>query len=484
MMKSFKKLMNKNKKANPNQSAKIEQLRNGLAFLLLGGLCYGFYLYSSKPQPTPPTSKKPVFDGVLDSAFSKLSDEAVLEKQQRQIDALKALVEKNKKSTPNKSNDLVSENQALLSVMQKQLEKLALENKEINGKLQVALLKNSQTSLAAVAARPPTREEIEARHKQRIQDEKAYYGKAGLETVHFNYRRQQKEERTPDNYVWAGTHAEGILLSGAKGDAGINGAKNMGTALIRLDSNGIMPNNRHSRLNGCLAIVSTYGDLSDDAVVMHLETLSCAKPNLSFEQKVYGAVYDLDAMQDLRGTSILKTKPLLEYSAAAGILAGFGDGLKNLNTAQTINPSAGTITTYGQASTLMQSAAGGAVSNPANKISDYIMKIADIYHPLVVARAGRRVSIMFTKGFWIDRAHQSFESGKSIDNQSAQNEAAITTTISRAGGEAGESSSSEPTAPQSTFQSDTQTAQQFLNQNGMPNQPLFSTVNPTGDAHG
>lgn len=124
------------------------------------------------------------------------------------------------------------------------------------------------------------------------------------------------------------------------------------------------------------------------------------------------------------------------------------------------------------------------MSNPANKISDYIMKIADIYHPLVVARAGRRVSIMFTKGFWIDRAHQSFESGKSIDNQSAQNEAAITTTISRAGGEGGESSSGEPSVPQSTFQSDTQTAQQFLNQNGMPNQPLFSTVNPTGDVHG
>lgn len=274
------------------------------------------------------------------------------------------------------------------------------------------------------------------------------------------------------------------MLSGAKGDAGINGSKNMGTALIRLDSDGVMPNNRHSRLSGCLAIVSTYGDLSDDAVVMHLETLSCAKPNLSFEQKVYGSVYDLDAMEDLRGTSILKTKPLLEYSAAAGILAGFGDGLKNLNTAQTINPGAGTITTYGQATTLAQSAAGGAVSNPANKISDYIMKIADIYHPLVVARAGRRVSVMFTKGFWIDRAHQTYESGKSIDDQSAKNESGITTTISRAGSESVPIGRGEHSTPNSSYQSETQTAQQFLNQNGLANQPLFSNVNPIGDTHG
>ncbi|KTD47442.1 putative conjugative transfer protein TraB [Legionella quinlivanii] len=483
-MKLISKLMKKNKNGNQNHSAKMEQLRNALAFLFIGGCCYGFYIYSSKPAPMSQSNNQPVFDGVLDSAFSKLSDEAVLEKQQRQIDALKALVEKNKKKEAKQSESDDSESQALLSEMKKQLERLELENKEMNAKLQVALLKNSQTHLAMGTARPPTREEMAARQKQRIQAEKTFYSKAGLETVNFNYRRQSKEERTPDNYVWAGTHVEGFMLSGAKGDAGINGSKNMGTALIRLDSDGIMPNNRHSRLNGCLAIVSTYGDLSDDAVVMHLETLSCAKPNLSFEQKVYGSVYDLDAMQDLRGTSILKTKPLLEYSAAAGMIAGFGDGLKNLNTAQTINPGAGTITTYGQASTLAQSAAGGAVSNPANKISDYIMKIADIYHPLVVARAGRRVSVMFTKGFWIDRAHQSFESGQSGNNQSAQNEAAITTTISRAGQETAPSDSIEPLVAQSTPQSDSNAAEQFLNQNGLTNQPFFSSVNPKGDSHG
>ncbi|HEM6962638.1 TPA: conjugal transfer protein TraB [Legionella pneumophila] len=484
MIKQFiKKMIRKAKQANQNQSAKREQLGNGVALVFLVACCYGFYLYSSKPPAPSVPAKKPVFDGVLDNGFNKLSDEAVLEKQQRQIDALKALVEKNKKMDKQQKEASNSESQTLLTEMKKQLEKLELENKEINGKLQVALLQNSQTNLATVSIKPPTREEIESRQRLRIQQEKEFYAKAGLQTIHFNARRQSKEERTPQNYVWAGTHAEGILLSGAKGDAGINGSKNMGTALIRIDSDGIMPNNRHSRLNGCLAIVSTYGDLSDDAVVMHLETLSCAKPDLSFEQKIYGSVYDLDAMQDLRGTSILKTKPLLEYSAAAGMLAGLGDGLRNLNTPQTINPAIGTITTYGQGSQLAKSAAGGALSNPANKISDYVMKIADIYHPLVIARAGRRVSVMFTKGFWIDKAHQSFESGKSIDNPSAQNESSTTTTFSRAETTGSVPQNSEHNALPAV-QGDTQTAQQFLNQNGLEPQPLFSNVNPSGDSHG
>ncbi len=382
-----------------------------------------------------------------------------------------------------KTKDEESDNQTMMVQLKKQLERLELENKSINEKLQIALLKKEQSNEISLPIRPPSREEIQARHQQQIHLEKEQYSKAGLQTIHFNYRRNHDIERSPDNYVWAGTHVEGFMLSGAKGDAGINGSKNMGTAVIQLDSDGTMPNNRHSKLRGCLAIVSTYGDLSDDAVIMHLETLSCAKPNLSFEQKVYGSVYDLDAMQDVRGTSILKTKPLLEYSTAAGLIAGLGDGLKNLNTAQTINPAVGTITTYGQASTLAQSAAGGALTNPANKVSDYIMKIADIYHPLVIARAGRKVSVMFTKGFWIDRAHQNYESGQSIDNHVAQNTSPIITTINR-GGTEGMVVEQESTSQPQTLQNETQTAQQFLNQNGLSQQPLFSTVSPQGATHG
>jgi len=57
------------------------------------------------------------------------------------------------------------------------------------------------------------------------------------------------------------------------------------------------------------------------------------------------------------------------------------------------------------------------------------MKIADIYHPLVVARAGRHVSVLFTKGFWIDKEHQVYESQKALDETHAPPES--NTTVSR-----------------------------------------------------
>ncbi|HAU4159296.1 TPA: TrbI/VirB10 family protein [Legionella anisa] len=433
MLKKIKERMRKKLKGNANKLAKREQIRHALVLLLIGLGSYGFYCYSKSGSQHKIKQEEAHFDGVFDSKFHQGSDEALIEQQQKQIDALKQLVEEKKNSQSNTPvvHEMDEHTKLLMDTMQTKLAHLEEENKKMNEQLHVAMISSQQAS-QGITVLPPSREEMEAKRKNRQRMEREMLSKAGLETVRFNGRKRKKiEERTSRNYVWAGTFVEGVLLTGILGDAGINGSKNMGTAMIRLTSSGIMPNNQRSHLEGCFALVSSYGDLSGSSVVLHLETLSCAGKNVNFEQKAYGSVFDLDAMQDLRGTSILKTKPLLTYSAAAGVLAGIGNGVANYGSAQSFNPSSGTFTTYSPLS-MAQSAAGGGISNPANRIADYVMRIADIYHPLVVARAGRRVSVLFTKGFWIDKEHQVYESGKSIDEVRAQKERIITTTISRA----------------------------------------------------
>lgn len=432
MLHKIKRYLTKKTDEPTNQAAKKSQLKNaGLLLLILMGMA-AFYRMSTAPKPLPVKEDAvAAFDGTFDKSFNQSSDEALIEKQQHQIDELGEAIKRHEKTTETVFQAQTSEpaTKEALAAIEEKLQHLEADNKSLREQLQVTLIQHSQRVHAV--ERPPTREEMAQRLNDKLKADREKYAHAGLETVHFRPRHHgAHEEHTPKNYVWAGTFAEGVLLTGILGDAGINGAKNMGTALIRLTSNGIMPNDKQSHLEGCSALVSTFGDLSGNSVVLHLETLSCAGHSINFEQKVYGTVYDLDAMQDLRGTSILKTKPLLSYTAAAGALAGFGDGLKNYGIAQTVNPSAGTVTMFGSGQAIAQSAAGGALSNPANRISDYVMRIADLYHPLVVAKAGRRVSVLFTKGFWIDKAHQVYESGKAIDDGQNGNEPAVTTTIS------------------------------------------------------
>jgi conjugal transfer pilus assembly protein TraB len=483
----LKQWLTKKPQQNANKQAKKEQLKHAVILLLIAGASYVAYAYSAHTKEPQPKVADLSFDGVFDEVFNQASDEALIEKQQHQIDKLTNLVtstEAQAKSREALAPDM--ETKALVLEMQEKLAKVIDANKKINEQLQVALLTSQQARISV--AQPPTREEMEAKRLQHQHDLHARFSHAGLETVHFNHRHKKKEEtRTARNYVWAGTFAEGVLLTGILGDAGINGSKNMGTALIRLTTGGIMPNEQHSHLESCVALVSTYGDLSASSVVLHLETLSCAGNVVNFEQRVYGSVFDLDAMQDLRGTSVLKTKPLLSYTAAAGVLAGIGDGLRSYGSVQAVN-SNGSYTTISPGA-LAQSAAGGGISNPANRISDYVMKIADIYHPLVVARAGRRVSVLFTKGFWIDKEHQVYESGKAIDERDVQQRAAVTTTISQEHEfEQRVSIEGDRQAPTNAINTpsanSTNAEQDFMQQQTQASMPLFSTIQQQGNSHG
>ena len=468
MIGKIKKFFSKKGK-DANALAKHEQLKNVAIFCVVLGVCFLFYYFSSQ-EDTSIAKEEPTFDGALDRSFTGLSDEALFEKQQHQIDAIQDLMakEQKKKETPSAEKEMLT----LVKTLENKLVALEIENKSMHEELKNVFIKQSEASLKPVA-RPPSREEIQAKELEQINAERERFTHAGLETIRFSHRRKFfEEERTSENYVWAGSFVEGYLLSGAKGDAGINGSKNMGTAIIRLDSDGIMPNDKRSYLNGCFVVVSTYGDLSEDSVVMHLETLSCASKKLNFEKQVYGSVFDLDAMQDLRGVPILNTKPLLTYSAAAGILSGIGQGLSNYGSAQSINPQTGSITTYSTAANLAQSAAGGGISNPANRVSDYIMKIADIYHPVVIARAGRRVSVMFTKGFWIDKKHQHVESGITLDT--SENAEGTQSTASEY--QLQEIAGNKEVTPES----DDKTAQEFLKESDLD----FKEVQEGGQSRG
>lgn len=422
------------KKATPNPNLEARRDQTIIAMIIAGVvlLSYGVYIYTKKPRAVRTKVTEPIhFAGSFDKSFNQSSDESLILKQQKEIDALKVLAssikEEQKKESMVTQAGPDEETKKIVQALQEKLTHLEETNQKLNEKIQVAF--NGQS--ISLGLKPPSREEQQAKLENQRFERREYYRKAGIETVSFKQRRAPRDDRRPDNYVWAGTFVSGILITGVMGDAGVNGTKNTGTVLIRLDENGTMPNGQRSRLKDCFVLGSSYGDLSGDSVVVHTETLSCAREDLSFELKVYGSVYDQDAMQDVRGTSILQTKPLLGYSAAAGFLAGIGKGVENFGSIQA-GPSE-TLMALNASKIIGRTATDGAISHPAHRVPEYIMKIADLYHPLVVVRAGRRVSVMFIKGFWIDRAHQTYESGKAIDNEEAKLDAPqITTTVTRA----------------------------------------------------
>lgn len=393
MLKKLKQLIQSTLK-NENQKAKQSQRLAGLVLMVI--FCSGFGLFiisKNKPINEEPVTTKD-FDGVLDKKFNDSTDEALIETQDKKLSNLSKNLESVSKKheaqlllnhkQANEAKDQIFEE---IKRLTQQIKHLEQENHK--SKTTIATLLQERTT-------PPTREEqgIKLGHNA----EARFYQQAALRHIHTPHLTPKKRIKTRFNYIWAGTSAEGVLTTGILADAGLNGSKNQSSGVIRITDNGIMPNRQHSLLKDCLVTYSSYGDLSSEAAVVHLDRLSCASQAMNFERVVYGSVFDSDAMQDLRGTVILKSKPLLEYSAVAGILEGFGEGIKNAGQIRSYNTN-GTIATFSPRS-IGQEAAGGLIANPTNRLADYLMKIADIYHPVVVVKPTRKVTVVFLQGFW------------------------------------------------------------------------------------
>jgi conjugal transfer pilus assembly protein TraB len=396
---------------NANNKAKRDQWKMIAIAVAVVIIAIGFYYYSSTPTPVKKV-QQPHFAGMFDGEVGANYDHARINTLLTQIAGNEHEISALKTKASEKHEDTESvdpRTEAQIAALQKTVadlrQKMNAKPPKIARGTKTATEANqsqvgkgtSTTSIKAPAA--PTVPMVNS---------------VGIDDALISYPSSHKQaERTAKNYVWAGSFANGYLLTGIIGDAGTNSTKNKGTVAIKLTTNGTMPNGQVSHLRGCVALGSSYGDLSSDSDVIHLETLSCAGKTYSFEQKVYGSVFDLDAMQDLRGIPVLKASPILGYAATAGLIAGIGDGISGAGNTSTVTGS-GVVTT---ASSVGQSALGGAISKPADKITDYLMAIANMYHPIVVAHAGRKVTVLFQAGFWIDKAHQHYQSMRSVNAQ-------------------------------------------------------------------
>jgi conjugal transfer pilus assembly protein TraB len=407
----LKKLQSKS--SNPNKNAKKEQLKTIgiLTFFIVFGV--GFYFYTTIDGAKPKKTHNGKFAGVFDNHVGADYDHASVEALNNRLDAYssklnKLEIKQNKPHTITQTTD---------ANMLKQLEAL---------KKEVDHLKEHKSKIITIKPKKATPIHPHESHEDdnafakapskfeqyQPQSQTPLMNTIGIEDVSIQYPESKKQDqRTSKNYVWAGTFATGYLMTGIVGDAGTNSTKNRGTVAIKITGTGTMPNGQYSHLRNCVVLGSTYGDLSSDSDVIHLETLSCAGKKYSFEKKVYGSVFDLDAMQDLRGIPVLKAKPILGYATVAGLIAGIGDGLSSSGQTSSVT-GAGVVTTP---TSVMKSGLGQGISKPADKITDYLMNIANMYHPIVVAHAGRKVTVLFQAGFFIDKAHNSYDSMKSIN---------------------------------------------------------------------
>lgn len=380
-------------KFNINLKERYQQYKNlvSVASIVVVGFFVIITLFSDgKPKSQEVSAEKSVFEGVIDDTFSDSSAESALTSQQIELTNLKKELAtvteqlKKQKSSPDQLDDL--EKKLTEKITELKGRQLASLEQPFNGQ---EVLNDAQTggTFAQVWNKAPTHQMNQSKR---------------LHTVSFNYkshkRHSNRYQKTPDNYVPSGSFANAVILGGADADASVNGERqNNGVMLFKIVSDGILPNNQTSHLKGCFVTGSTYGDISSERAYVILDKLSCAQKNRPLIDKSVTGWAFFAGKAGIKGKATMRDGKIMAWAGIGGALSGVAQAAQAAQSIQNITP-------YGATSILPSDrvagfAGLGGASKAADQLSNYYIKRAEQYHPIIQVGSGNLVNVVFKDGF-------------------------------------------------------------------------------------
>jgi conjugal transfer pilus assembly protein TraB len=321
------------------------------------------------------SSKKIDSVGVLDESFGEANTESALVEQQAELEQLKQQ----------------------LQAMQAGL----LQNRDMHQKETEALSKlvhEARVEKADMHVEP-----VEEMREQDLawQEKKQVNPEVYVEK--FNYKQgdtDKHQKLTATHYVPSGTFVRAVVLGGADADASVNGqSKNNGVMLFKLVQPGTLPNGGRSHLEGCFVTASSYGDISSERAYVVLDKLSCAKPGEAvIDKSVTGWVF-FEGKVGIKGKPLMRDNKIMRWAGLSGVLSGIASAAQYSQSVQSISP-LGSATTVPTGNIAPYAAYGGA-SKAADVLSNYYVKRAEQYHPVIQVGSGNLVTIVFKDGFYL-----------------------------------------------------------------------------------
>lgn len=199
-------------------------------------------------------------------------------------------------------------------------------------------------------------------------------------------------------YLPSGSMFEVVLLNGMDAATNAVAQKNPVPALTRIKADAILPNFFVHDVKECFVLVAGYGSLSSERALMRTETLSCIRESGQvIEAKIDGYVVGEDGRVGLRGRLVSKQGQLIAKSLAAGVLSGFGQAIMPTSTPG-LNLNSGTSYQMPDPAAVAGSAISRGFSDASKSAAQFFLEMAKEMTPVVEIDAGRKVTIILTKG--------------------------------------------------------------------------------------
>lgn len=245
----------------------------------------------------------------------------------------------------------------------------------------------------------------------------------------------EEDVRDTAFYLPAGAHAPAVITTGAAASVSVTGQADPRPVLMRITGRartaadgrgGVL----EADIRGCTIVGEARGDLSSERVYVRLRTMTCRRGRGVVETPVQGFVAGT-GQAGVRGSVITREGDLVEKSAMAGVLSGFGGAA-----AQGLRPPAivgtaadGTVRRPSDREILEDAGKAGlaqGIGNAGDRLAQYYINRAEQYQPVVSLKGGAPVEVVFITGTYLD--------GRGLDDRARESTAPPAVAAVRGGG--------------------------------------------------
>jgi conjugal transfer pilus assembly protein TraB len=172
-----------------------------------------------------------------------------------------------------------------------------------------------------------------------------------------------------------------IVISGVDAPTGKAAAKGSSASTLRITGPAILPNGERVDLTGCFVTNDVKGDLAIERAIFRPLNLTCMLEAGIVDTPLKGYVSGKDGSLGFRGKVVNKQGKALLFSAASGVLGGFGGAFGGGNGSTTI--STGGQYELPSSEEVMTAGLAGGVSDASDMLAEYYKEQLDLLYPII-----------------------------------------------------------------------------------------------------
>lgn len=207
------------------------------------------------------------------------------------------------------------------------------------------------------------------------------------------------------DYIPAGSYVGAQMISGVDAGVGVSSEADPRQVLLRITGKLISAGFGKTylttdKLMGCVVQCQAVGDLSSEKAYLKPVVMTCAKSEDSIiEIPVKGYVTSKGKV-GIRGDIISREGDLVTNSFLSGLIGGIGSGASQLYQPNFALSGGGVAVKQStQVKNILGTGLGSGLGESSNRLSDYFIKRAEQYQPVISIDEGVGVDLVFQEGF-------------------------------------------------------------------------------------